>query len=223
MKHGLLALLVALSFSVSVSGNAAGKSRLVNTIQKRVAALPQSAKRLFLPDNGEHALTSKLTAAAIAALISCTSMIACSKSNALRGVERPVVQYMYAPDEVLNRHVHFVIEGSHRVGYVTEALSAHEVSIDPYNGDALPVNIEQIQGTRIHGHDDLMREVMLDSDLPDVKFLHGMVVAVYSSGYYEVTVSAAFDHAGNLNMLANPYTIIIAYEQIPDPEETLLY
>ena len=186
--------------------------RLLNAVQQRMASLSHGAKRLFVKGDGDYALVQKLAAGAGLALLACTS-ISCGGSAALRGVAQQQ-QYVRSPAEIFGRHVHFVIDGHDHVGYVYSATAADEVSIDLYDGNIVTAKTNQVRGLRIDLHADERRQVIIDTNEEGRKSLHGFVVAVYDSNYYEIMIGAYADFESNLHMMEFPYVVVIHYDEI---------
>ena len=211
MRGGVVVLTVVALVGLTTAGHSKNK-HLLDAVQKRMTSLSHQARRLFVKAEGTHALWQKLAAGAGLALITCTSM-SCGGGTALRGVAQEQ-QYVRSPEEILGRHVHFVIEGRDYVGYVADATASDEVSIDLYDGNVMSAKTHQVRGVRIETHDDERRQVLIASGEEGKKFLHAFVVAVYDSNSYELMVGAYIDHDDQLRIMEFPYVIIVNFENI---------
>ncbi len=211
VRSGILVLATVALFGLATAGHSKN-GRLFNAVQKRMTSLSQGAKRLFIKGDGEYALAQKLVAGASLMLIACTGGISCGGS-ALLGVTQEQ-QYVRSPEEILGRHVHFVINGRDYVGYVADAPASDEVSIDLYDGSIMSAKISQVRGVRIEMHHDEQRQVIIAGHEKGRELLHAFVIAVYDSGAYELLVGAYVDHDGNVQVMKFPYVVITSFENI---------
>lgn len=159
----------------------------------------------------------QLAAAGVVVLTVCTGF-----SCAVRYEVPSQIQYTAA--ELFGMHVHFTVDGVDYVGEVShsDAVHAKKVTIDLYDGrQAENVPVDYIKGTLVPVHEDEGVSVYLPSDEEGVAFLHGIVVAVYTSGAREVSVNSKVDINGKPATLDQPYTVIVMKEDIiwADPLE----
>ena len=204
---------VVVTLVLALVTTAHGKNgRLTDTARQRLASLAGHVKQALGSSNS--ALVQKLVTGAGIVVITCANISCSSNSLALHGVAQQQHQYVRAPEELLGRHVHFVVDGVDHIGYVTEAVSTNEVNIDLYDGVIVTVDTKQISGVRINEHPDERRQVLVRSDIEAVTSLHGFVLAVYDNGYYEIMVGAYVDANDNLQMLDNHRTILVPFAEI---------
>ena len=212
MRSSVLVLALVALFSLTTVGH--GKNvRLLDAAQKRIASLSHGAKRLFVNGDGDYALVKKLYMGASLMLIACN--MSCGGGIALQGVTQQQ-QYVRSPEEILGRHVHFVAEGRDYVGYVADSPNSDEVSIDLYDGSIMKAKTSQVRGIRIDMHDDGGRQVIIDTNEEGKKFMHGFVVTVYDSNYYEIMIGAYVDFDNTLRIVEFPYIVVIPYDEITD-------
>ena len=213
MRSSVLVLALVALFGLTTIGH--GKNvRLLDAAQKRIASLSHGAKRLFVNGDGDYALVKKLYAGAGLMLLACTNM-SCGGGIVLQGVTQQQ-QYVRSPEEILGRHVHFVAEGRDYVGYVADSPNTDEISIDLYDGNIMEAKTSQVRGIRIDMHDDRGRQVITDTNEEGKKIMHGFVVEVYDSNYYEIMIGAYIDFNNNLRIMEFPYIVVIPYDEITD-------
>ena len=185
MRSSVLVLALVALFGLTTVGH--GKNvRLLDAAQKRIASLSHGAKRLFINGDGDYALLKKLYVGASLAIIACTQ-ISCGGGAALQGVTQQQ-QYVRSTEEIIGRHVHFVADGRDYVGYVSESTNTNKVEIDLYDGSIMEIKTSQVRGIRIETHHDEGRQVTIPTNEEGKKFMHGFVVGVYDSNYYELMI-----------------------------------
>ena len=220
-KSGVLVLAAALLLTFS-SEAFSSNGRLLSRVKQRLAAsMPHGIKQVLLPTEGKQSLVQQIIMGAGIAMMLCT-LPSCSKlgltsqGNApLQGAAPQQKGYVRTANEVIDRHVHFINEGKHQVGYVEASISATKISIDLYNGNMVEIETNQVQGIRIDEHDDEGRQVIIANNnegQPDL--LHAFVISVYDSNYYEVMVGGYINDNDRLIILERPYVIVIPYEEI---------
>ena len=212
MKKCLVVLAILL-FGLASESYGNNNMRLLSRAKNRIASLAQGTKQLFLKSEGKHALWQKLAMSAGIAILACTS-INCGGGTALRGVSQQHQQYVRSPAEIMGRHVHFVSEGRHYIGYVHERIANDEVSIDLYDGNILNIKTDQVLGLRINDHPDERRQVLVETSEEGKTFLHAFVAAVYDDNYYELVVGAYVDDYDQMTALDSPYVILIYKKDI---------
>ena len=216
----VLAAAVLLAYSYEAFGN---NTRMFSRLKQRLAAnMPHSIKQVFLRAKDKQSLVQQLIMGASIAAMVCT-LPSCGKlgltsqgTETLRGVAPQPQDYVRTAEEVIGRHVHFIVEGKHQVGYVADAISATQVKIDPYSGNLIDIETKQIQGIEISGHADQGKQIIISNDeegLP--KILHAFILAVYDSNYYEVMVGGYIDESFNrLVITEKRFVTIIPYDKI---------
>ena len=220
-KSRVLVLTAALLLTFGSEAFSNNVSLFSRAKQRLAASMPNSIKQVFLRGEDKHSLVQQLLVGAGLAAMVCT-LPACYQLRLnspgvepLYGVPPQQRGYVRTPEEVLGRHVHFIAAGKHQVGYVADAISATEISIDLYNGSIIDIDTRQVQGIRIDEHNDEGKQVIIATDdirQPDL--LHAFILSVYDSNYYEVMVGGYINNLNRLIVIERPYVIVIPYKEI---------
>ena len=209
-RSGVLVLAIVLLLGLA-SGGYGKNARLLDKVHKRIANIAHGTKRLLIKGDGEHALLQKLVASAGLAILVCTNISCYVYLGGGEGQQ----QYLHSAEEIMARHVHFVSEGHHRVGYVAVGDPASdEVNITLYDSSIMTAKTSQVRGVRLDTHRDEWRQALLDSTEEGQKFLHASIVAVYDDNFYELMVGAYLDHNDNMVKMESPYVIITHFDDI---------